>query len=278
MVALRSSLVRLLPGGMQQLLKICLKQFFGRSEGRCDLRDGITLRLKTKNSLVFDRLGLVIGDEAATKSMMGCKGASGMKLCVCCKNVVDHKSQHLPDQTGFLLPSTSLEVEKFKLTTDHEVHGILKRLEEASNTMKRQDFETLQRNLGFTYNPENPIVDADILRKAISTHAWDWMHMLFIKGAFNVEVGMFFEELAQFTHLSYTSLAEYMQLWTWPKGYASPQHLLSPAQVASCKEAGFLKGGASEMLSLVPVLHRFTTDVVLKLSNKDIGATPCVYM
>jgi hypothetical protein len=53
--------------------------------------------------------------------------------------------------------------------------------------------------------------------------------------------------------LGATVLDSYLQLWTWPKAYASADKVCS---------SGHLKGTGSELLGIVPVLQKWLEDVV----------------
>eukprot|EP00959_Pyramimonas_sp_CCMP1952_P061398 1283078-Pyramimonas_sp.AAC.1 len=71
---------------------------------------------------------MLVQDERGHKFSMGVKGSGGLKLCALCKNVAAFKSTHLPDPTGFLIPSTSLDVSSFRQHSDEGVKAIQKRL------------------------------------------------------------------------------------------------------------------------------------------------------
>jgi len=228
------------------------------------------LHLPAGPTLAFGKLALVFGDEVALKTIIGCKGAGGFKPCVLCSNIADHKSPKLPDPTGYLVPSNSLDVNKFSLNTNEKARAILHRLREASSdaSMTKIAWENLQRDLGFTYSEFSPILADDIAYQPISTLGSDWMHAFFASGVFAVEVGMLFASLSRHTGLGYSQLSDYLMLWTFPKGYVAPTYILSQQMIASSSEAKRLKGLASEMLGLTPVLRMWLTNVVLKLEDK----------
>ena len=207
---------------------------------------------------------MLLADELAIKSFVSCKGASGLKICLCCQNIANHLSPQLPDATGFLLPSTCLELGRFQQSHDAEAKAIMRRLRAAvsdpSNTQEM--IKVLQRNLGYTYDEHSPMLAGDLDYKPISTAAFDWMHVYFVKGVFSIEVGHLVAALSACSDLCYESLASYCALWVWPKAYAHPKGLMTSSMLVAHRTAGFLKGGASEMLSLVPVLLRWVTEVV----------------
>ena len=137
------------------------------------------LQLPSGPKLVFGHLALVIGDEVALKQIIWCKGAGGFKPCVLCTNVADYKNPRIPDPTGYLIPSNSLDVSAFCLMTDVKARAILHRLREASSddSMTKRAWEELQRDLGFTYSEFSPLLADDLDYRPISTLGWDWMHV-----------------------------------------------------------------------------------------------------
>lgn len=274
LVTLRSTLVRDLAGGMSQVFRSLLKVFFGRPHGH-DLRNGLKFTIGGESKLLFGKVALLVSDEKSLKELSMAKGAGGLKMCICCGNIVDHKHKLASDPTGFLLPSTSLNVRGFHLNTDVMIRDIYKRLHAAHNTMNKGEFTALQKHLGFSYSPECVLLDEDLNIQLISILMWDWMHALFQKGAVNIEVAMFFESLQKCSNLSTSQFHTYLSTWCWPKEYASAKQVFAPSQASSSMHAGFVKGSASEVLSLIPVLLKFVTDVVEPLRICELAVKSC---
>ena len=274
LLTLRSTLVRDLDGGMSQVFRSVLKAFFGRPHGH-DLRNGLKIEVGGEAKLLFGKIALLVGDEKSLKELSMAKGAGGLKMCICCSNIVDHKHKLGSDPTNFLLPSTSLHVRSFHLNTDATIRGIYKRLHAAHNTMNKGEFIALQKHLGFSYSPECVLMDDDLDIKLISILMWDWMHALFQKGAVNIEVAMFFDRLQKCSDLTTSSFHAYLSSWCWPKEYASAKHVFAPSQASSSMQAGFIKGSASEVLSMIPVLLKFITDVVEPLRTCEQETKSC---
>ena len=95
----RSSEVNKVSAGMGQIFGDLLKRFF--ADGGHDMRTaGLTLR--SPNGIIarlFCKLGMVLQDGGAHKTVWGCKGDAGSKLCMLCKNLYAQVSG-LVDEDG----------------------------------------------------------------------------------------------------------------------------------------------------------------------------------
>eukprot|EP00959_Pyramimonas_sp_CCMP1952_P396948 8317272-Pyramimonas_sp.AAC.1 len=72
--------------------------FYGGPLGP-DIRKGVTITLGGPPVLIHGDPGSLFEDERAHTYMTMCKGASGIKPCVLCRNVVRVQSNLLPDPT-----------------------------------------------------------------------------------------------------------------------------------------------------------------------------------
>lgn len=122
----RSDLVKQLPGKMSELMKVCRTLFLEPH----DARGGFVLSFAdgTKTT-VFARPCFLLGDEAALKDAVDCKGAAGTFMCPLCANVCDVKSGlHLHDSRGYLVPSSCLDVRAFRGNTDASARAAVEEL------------------------------------------------------------------------------------------------------------------------------------------------------
>ena len=93
----RSSRVQDMEGGMSQLTSLILLTMFGSVHNL--KTSGIRLVVNGREFRMFATLGQVPSDEDALHQMWRCKGASGTKMCVMCKSVVN-KNWKAADQLG----------------------------------------------------------------------------------------------------------------------------------------------------------------------------------
>eukprot|EP00959_Pyramimonas_sp_CCMP1952_P444195 9299956-Pyramimonas_sp.AAC.1 len=108
---LRSSGEKQIPGGMSEVMKLVLKQFFGRPSGP-DLRGGVLLNLQGDGGprLVHGELSMLLADERGHTFALQCKGGQGHKTCLFCKNVLNKNSSWLPDPSGHCIPAAVTDV------------------------------------------------------------------------------------------------------------------------------------------------------------------------
>ena len=83
---------------MSEFMKISIQMFMEPY----DLRSGIVLDLfDGTKATIFGRVSILLGDEAALKETLDCKGAAGTFFCPLCANICDHKSRlHKHDARG----------------------------------------------------------------------------------------------------------------------------------------------------------------------------------
>ncbi len=92
--------------------------------------------------------------------------------------------------------------------------------------------------------------------RLIACVMWDWAHIFFTEGCFTKEVEEFMGRLGRTrSGFGWDDLKAYLDLWTWPKGYA-----IGTAIAVTGKR---LASVASEQLSLALVLARYVETLVL---------------
>ena len=196
MTCCRSTEVARLSGGVSTLYKHGLRGFFGDGgesgtpQHNADAGVMLDFGDGSEPVLVRMRLACLVADALGIKEATGWKGASGLKPCLKCTNVILAKSKTAMDAPavlpGGLLRSTSLDVDHFVPSTDTIVHGILRRLAEESAA--GGNLETLSKNLGWNFSADSWGTDVSLPRPLVSAVHFDWMHCYFIAGVFTVEV------------------------------------------------------------------------------------------
>eukprot|EP00959_Pyramimonas_sp_CCMP1952_P474958 9503939-Pyramimonas_sp.AAC.2 len=251
----RSTIVNKLQGGMAELMKHCLKLFFGRPD-QADLRSGVHLDIGEDNPrFVVGSLSIVVQDERAHKFGFAVKGVAGHKLCALCQNACSYWSHLLPDSTGFLASSDEVDITKFRPHTHASITGIQMRLKQLAEAGDKQELDNKQVLFGFLYCPTGVLQDRDLDVNLADVWAWDWLHTYFQGGVFTVEARALFTRLAPY-RLGGKEFSEYLSHWVWPKGYASGANVCS-------KRNDFLpSGNASEQQSCAPVIEKFLVSVV----------------
>ena len=208
----------------------------------------------------------LLADEAALKGEFSTKGASGMKPCMKCLNVVS-KASGASRVDSFFVDIAEDNYRKFIPLTCNDAWYAVDELEAKSSELTRDEFEKLQTHLGFTYNPHGLLASRDLRLYAQPRMArYDYMHVYLSNGIAGWEMGLCWGALKEHVkakggRLQDNSLEAYaMAGWKWPR-----QCRMSKAQVASAMSGGrfgdaSFKGMASEVLAVFPMLLHFVNE------------------
>jgi hypothetical protein len=259
LTAIRSKLVEQI-GGMSVLLNHIMMPFL---QGH-DMSTGITLRLGGRPVMFFADINLFIADESAIKHSCENKGASGLLICICCSNVVDHKlkakSNHVrtlvdADASGELVPTTDTDYTKFRLHTNESVHALLQKLREQQLTSSKAHFEEMQTRLGWNLCERGLLMNARIGNRIINMIMFDWMHVYIVNGIFNVEVGLLLGQLRR-RNIRFGDLQNFVQKFSWPARLQG-NSASGVFEKRTGKLADPLKCSASECLSVYGMIRMF---------------------
>lgn len=128
------TLLQRVKGGISCVLKEMLRHLF---QGNQNLFAGIPVLLadQTPTSLVA-RMSNLLGDEAALKASLCAKGASGIKPCLQCKNIVVKGTLAQHDATGYLKTISCPSVQEFDLSSDADIWCLADNLSNHSGSKK----------------------------------------------------------------------------------------------------------------------------------------------
>ena len=215
---LRCSTEVMIRGGLPVVIKHFMKLLFG-PPGSLDFRNGVMFRLPEKMLLVFAKIKMAVADEGAHKKMESVMGASGVKICLLCQNVVKKGSRLLPSR--FLVAITTLDPTLIKLHTTATVKRLYERLaQEAAH--RPHHLEETETAWGYKYAPESWLQDPLLDICIIDIFSWDWMHVYLQSGILAVELAALSAELG---NACAEGLDKYLKLWQWPRGYAGASQI-----------------------------------------------------
>jgi hypothetical protein len=273
----RTSIVSSLSAGISQVMRYIVKLFFGLkvhdfkhsgmllNDGQ---DDGWQMRL-------WVDMGIFLQDGGAHKIVWHCTGDKGTKMCMKCINLYAEESGILDEEGTDMLTCSLLHEEDLHMARDVDIRGTIGRLTAYHATDTAEDFKLRQQALGFRYEPEGILMDADLLGvvRPATQYMHDWMHAVVVNGSFNTIIYVFFEALMLAGVDVYDRLHEYIKLYTWPKRVSGNADDLAGIFGAKRKKAHrkakHLKCNASECITLYPVIALFISTVVL-------GAGLCV--
>lgn len=251
---LRHTVLQKLKGGLSQAVRLLLeKSFFGD----WNFADGVELG----DFYTRATLSNVLADEAALKGIWSCKGSAGVKPCVCCKNVISKNSSVVDylDASYFVTVEHNV-FSDFDLSKDSDVWESVDHLAAQLPLLRNAAFEELQKCIGFAHNPDGLLLDRRLREhvKPISCNTWDFMHTYLQGGVASVEVHLFLSSCKKKIGLSFSHVLLFCQAdWRFQNStiLTSLKHVFSEEREACTKES--FKGGASELLSALPILAHF---------------------
>ena len=125
---IRSDLRSTLPGGISYVMKLAMKQIFGKPHG-LDLRFGVPFRLpgEAVSRLLTGTVRLINQDELAFKCVTHAKGSSGFMICSNCQDCANHL---LRDPSGLMVPATNTDINAFTPHTDETIVRVFEQLQD----------------------------------------------------------------------------------------------------------------------------------------------------
>ena len=141
---------------------------------------GIMLPLSAGPTLLFAKLGVHLGDEAALSSLLCCKGASGIRPCTKCANVVKRDSG-LAARSHRVVEVTCFEPVRFVRTDDNYVWSMHDRLAAMQENVTVGEFEKHQRAYGLSLNNDGVVADRELRAYVlpVTSMYFDWQHTFF---------------------------------------------------------------------------------------------------
>ena len=228
---------------------------------------------------LFAKLGGMLQDGGAHKSVWHSRGDSASKFCLLCKNLFTEESQLAEADGTKLLSCNCLKWSDLVQASSRDLRAAARYLETKESTMPPDAFRNLQQGLGITHHKHSLLLDRylDEFVDPVGIYLHDWMHAFFVDGIFNVVLYLVLEAAMQkgFTSV-YTVFSDYVAKWTWPlRVNGSHLHeIFDDSRRDKHRAAKHIKCQASDGLSLVGVAAHFVSTVLLnlvKMKGADVG-------
>ena len=262
----KSGLVRQLEGGMSQVMGALLALAFSASGVHLALA-GLSVDLPGGRSLrIYARVECLLGDESSLHQIWLCKGASGIKCCLECQNVVSPSwiAKHAIEDNHIAQPwDRLLSTSALRLHTIDSILAIVDSLAATQGALTKDEFEKRETRLGWTHSSHSILLHpaSRPLVNPAAQNCFDWVHNI-LQGVFNITLWLCLKDV-QASNVQFSALHDYMQHWTWPRRLgkgASGVDLFSRIRTASHKDAKIIKCSASEALSVhLPIAHWMRT-------------------
>ena len=197
-----------------------------------------------------------IADEDAIHRLIGCKGSSGIKPCLMCRNVFlkgEVRDIVASDRTGVAVHHCEPDASKLQPMTTPVLEAICHRLRDAADSLGKGDFQELERRLGWTWDPG--LTQRIHKLRPLSVVMFDWMHCIFVNGTYNVLVFQIFKLLKKYG-VRWERADSYFREWNFP-GCATPTPdtyaIFAEKRAKSHWEGKHFKCTASEGLATMQV-------------------------
>ena len=259
-------------GGLSGVLLCMFQSFFA------DMHAGIYLAC-LRVVLQF-RFSNMIADEDALRAAWSVKGASGIRPCMLCKNVVMRDRQA---DDPYLIDIAEHDPLKFDLMTDADWYLVADHLMQQRAVLNKGAFDMLEKTVGLNCNLDGLLFDPE-MRQIVTplSSTYDSMHSYFNHGAASNETHAFLETAQRECGLTYKMIRDFIDQskWRCPKHLqVNPSKVFSETRGRASKET--MKGMASELLSVLPLLKQLaatvlTQDSIAKERTSFLALCECV--
>lgn len=256
---IRTSVAKLVVGGISGCVAEFLKSAFGEP-GR--LARGFTVHLPAP-TLICGRFHMFLADGDAERACWSCKGASGVRPCFLCSNVVVDRHASTDEVVSIACP----DARRFSLVSDQDVFEAVDLLHATHGAMSNDDFKALETATGMTFMPGALLSRPDIraMVSPASAHRYDSMHCLLVNGVLNHEVAIIFNLLKEHVaNFSYEHIRSFVSTgWIGPRAYTSGLATLASRMFANKRESDLkkkaFKASASDLLTMMPMIRAFVS-------------------
>ena len=225
------------------------------------------------------KLGMLLQDGAAHKTIYSLKGDAGTKFCIFCANLYTEKSNITMEDNEEVLVANAWSLENIKQATDSDVMGTAQRLQVQSRALSSKDFEVWQQAVGMTFNPYSLLQTYSLARhlQPVSQFVHDWMHCFLVTGIFQTLMHLTLQTLAGALNTDiYSSIATCVGLWKLPAARSSDvASFFSKKRQKSNNLAKSFKFTASEALALGPIFAYYLVIFIVPL---DVYSQQCLCM
>ena len=229
---------------------------------------GVMLKTRTQTIWFFAKREFIyLSDEAAMKAMLGCKGASGLKPCFKCKNVL-YSAASSQARNPYFTTTAEANPSKFDYQTDEDVDIILANLAMQQPRLQKGEFEELQTLSGFTLIEHGLLADHNLKASVkLNNCLFDPMHIYLSNGIVGSELCSFFKSLKKKSDLTWLQFQNFVCASWKPCSHQSQKNMYLTLRKLSVRskfveKTDHYKGSASALLGLIPFLIYFVNDIV----------------
>ena len=260
----KSSDIQSLPHGMAEAIRRILEHVQKQS------LHGIPISFEDDIRLLWIDKVMVIADAEALRSCTGAKGASGLKPCLHCINVLQlGKATEVQGHVDI----SSMDPKAWWPQTTATINAAVQALQGAVGVVNRQETEKF---LGWHFQNllhgplQSPALQGWL---SIENFMYDAMHIMWSNGLVCQEVGLWYSQLIARTSTTIDSLQTYAALWHGNAGGAVEHLPACPAQLFSsklCKMDQDYRGDALYTAAVLPICAAFCEEVLQDMEEMRV--------
>ena len=280
---LRNESTKRFPGGLSEATATLLLQFFS---GSVNFHEGVRVQLPACGGpaaaaaaatavTIHARLGNMVADEKAHKEAWSVKGSSGLKPCLCCKNILMKRTDLDIADDGYWHTICEADARKFDLVSSADLWLLTDTLRAQEPLISKARHEDLQIVYGITWAPTGILANLWLRSfvRPIEVHTWDSMH-IYLQGVAGQEIAYLLAALRSSGGIGFEACQRLARAdWKRPrfavKSTTSLRSFFSPAREQAMARADAFKGMASEVLNILPLLRHVVELVAPSLPSLE---------
>jgi len=236
--------------------------------------DSDAFHLTVENLQLRAEFACFLADEAAIKALCACKGASGLKCCICCKNVIGipmRATEVTPPHVHFTnwdmgscVPHTPQSLLDGYVWLHHQAELC------TQGMLTKGQFEEFQKRAGLNYTGGESILAPDIAGLAQIPYSvfWDWMHCAVASGGVaQYELNQILLRIAKLFDLK--AVEQFATNIVFPRAQKAK---LCFSERLKTKPTDHIRAFASEVLNWVVVVGLFADLVLLREDGQPLKA------
>ena len=265
--------------GLSQAFAAIIMLFFS-ADGTDLSTTGVLLHFGNESVRLWAKVGGILQDGGAHKSVWHCRGDGSHRFCLLCKNLVTHQSALVDEDGSNLLCSRVIKYKDLVMASSRDIRKSARYIANRRATLAPQAFTDLQTALGLTDHPHAILLwkSLDIILDPIESYVHDPMHALFVDGVCSITLYLLLEVcIVGGMPNIYSIFSEYLAEWHWPARLHGDHlaDIFAGDRKDKHRKAQHIKCQASDMLSILPVAALFAVNVIMHLGLGDGARQAC---
>ena len=237
-------------------------------------RDGFTVTLNGTPLLFFVSGVTFLADADGIRLCTGWKGASGLKCCLHCTNVLSGKHKNVREHVHISCGDSSL----WEPLTHETLRAVSSHLLSVPTRTEREKAETLLGWNAFALR-DSFLMDTNLTNKVFLRDVlFDPMHCFVSNGIVNQELGLWFQSLVTKTSATLKNFQDYVQTcWKRSSGPWFAMDVLVSGKMWQVEKD--FRGDASQTLRALPLAAAFSMEVLADHAEmqKEIASLTALY-